>query len=144
VSEAPLTPDALVIEKFDVLSAVFACARAQRDALAVDDFAEFHRILEERDGLLAELQRLVDSTPELPSNVIAFPTEWTERARRDDALALDTVIRGIVDLDEHNETLLNHRLGDLTAEAPALRRGREALAAYRLPKPHRGYVDRAS
>ena len=76
--------------------------------------------------------------------MVAFPNELNERTRHDDVLALDTVIRGIVSHDEHNEALLNERLESLAGEVPALRRGRGAAAAYRVPREQRGYVDRLS
>lgn len=139
-----LVPDGLAAEKFEILCAVFERARAQRAALEADDLDAFLEILDERDQLLSELQRLVDAMPELPENVVAFPNELTDRTRHDDTLALDTVIRGIVEHDAFNETLLNGQRDRLAGEVPALRHGRGAAAAYRIPSEQRGYVDRMS
>ena len=140
----PLVPDGLAAEKFEILCAVFERARQQRMALEADDLETFLAILDERDDLLAQLKQLVDAMTELPENVVAFPNELNARMRHDDALALDTVIRGIVSHDEHNEKLLSARLEVLAGEVPALRRGRGAVAAYRSPQEPRGYVDRLS
>lgn len=139
-----LMPDGFAAEKFEILCAVFERARAQRAALEADDLPAFLEILDERDTLIAQLKQLVDSMPELPENVVAFPTELNERTKQDDTLALDTVIRGIVEHDEHNEALLSGQLEDLAGQVPALRRGRGAAAAYRVPSEQRGYVDRLS
>jgi len=139
-----LVPDGLAAEKFEILCAVFERARAQRAALEADDLPAFLEILDERDELLAQLKQLVDSMPELPENVVAFPNELNERTRHDDSLALDTVIRGIVEHDEHNEALLSTQLDQLAGEVPALRRGRGAAQAYRVPRERQGYVDRLS
>ena len=139
-----LIPDGFAADKFEILSAVFARAQAQRVALESDDFEAFQAILDERDELLAQLKQLVDSIPELPSNVVALPNELNERERNDDTLALDTLIRGIVEHDEHNEALLNERLEQLAGEVPALRHGRGAMAAYRAPREPQGHVDRLS
>ena len=144
MTRSALMPDGFASAKFEILCAVFERARAQRAALEANDLPAFLEILDERDELLEQLQELVDSMPELPENVVAFPTELTERTRRDDTLALDTVIRGIVEHDEHNEALLSDQLESLAAELPALRRGRGAAAAYRIPSEARGYVDRRS
>jgi hypothetical protein len=142
-SAAPM-PDGLASEKFEILCAVFERARAQREALEVNDFETFMTILDERDELLSQLQHLVDAMPDLPENVVAFPNELTQRNRDDDQLAIDTVIRGIVEHDDYNETLLNERLATLGDELPALRRGRAATAAYRVQREPRGYIDRRS
>ncbi len=144
MSSRALMPDGFAAEKFEILCAVFERARAQRAALEANDLPAFLEILDERDTLLAQLKQLVDSMPELPENVVAFPTELNERTRHDDTLALDTVIRGIVEHDEHNEALLNGQLEALAGQVPALRRGRGAAAAYRVPSEQRGYVDRLS
>jgi len=136
--------DGLAADKFEILSAVFDCAREQRAALESDDLPAFLELLDERDELLRHLQQLVDAMPETPSNVVPFPNELNARTRHDDRLALDTLIRGIVEHDEHNEALLTAQLGELASEVPALRRGTEAAAAYRIPQERRGYVDRVS
>lgn len=142
-SEA-LMPDGFAAEKFEILCAVFERARAQRAALEADDLPAFLELLDERDALLAQLKQLVDGMPELPENVVAFPTELNVRTRQDDVLALDTIIRGIVEHDEYNEALLSGQLQEMAGQVPALRHGRGAAAAYRVPSEQRGYVDRLS
>ena len=137
-------PDGFAAEKFEILCSIFERARAQRTALERDDLDTFMRILDERDELIARLQQLIDASAEVPDNVVAFPTELHTRNRQDDGLALDTVIRGIVEHDEQNEQMLNEKLDGLAAELPALRHGRQAIQAYRIPRDQQGYIDRVS
>ena len=137
-------PDGFAAEKFETLSSIFERARVQRVALEQDDLDTFMRILDERDELIAHLQQLVEASADVPENVVAFPTELHARTRQDDSLALDTVIRGIVEHDEQNEQLLSEKLAKLAAELPVLRHGRQALQAYRTPREQQGYIDRVS
>ena len=137
-------PDGFAAEKFEILSSIFERARVQRAALERDDMDTFMRVLDERDELIAQLQRLVEVSADVPENVVAFPTELNARNRQDDSLALDTVIRGIVEHDEQNERLLSEKLSELAAELPALRHGRQALQAYRTPPSQQGYIDQIS
>lgn len=137
-------PDGFAAEKFEILCSIFERARAQRSALERDDLDTFMQILDERDDLIARLQRLVEASAEVPDNVVPFPTELNSRNQQDDTLALDTAIRGIVEHDEQNEQLLSTKLEELAAEFPTLRRGRQAVQAYRIPREQQGYVDRVS
>ncbi len=142
--ERPSLPDQLAPDKFELLTAVYERAKAQRVALDSDDLATFLALLDERDELLSQLQRLADELPELPDNVVALPNEFSTATRRDDELALDTLIRGIVQQDEDNEAVLSARLEQLAGEVPALRPARTATAAYRVQTEPQGYVDRVS
>jgi hypothetical protein len=137
-------PDGLAAEKFEILCSIFERARAQRLALERDDLDTFMRILDERDDLIGQLQRLMQESPALPENVVMFPTELNTLSRQDDSLALDTVIRGIVEHDDLNERMLNEKLETLAAELPALRHGRQAIQAYRVPRDQQGYIDHVS
>ena len=137
-------PDGFAAEKFEILCSIFERARAQRTALERDDMDTFMGILDERDDLIAQLQHLVEASAEVPDNVVPFPTELNSRNQQDDTLALDTVIRGIVEHDEQNEQLLSTKLDELAAELPTLRHGRRAVQAYRIPREQQGYVDRVS
>lgn len=137
-------PDGFAAEKFEILCSVFERARAQRAALERDDMDTFMRILDERDELIAQLQQLVEATAVVPENVVMFPTELNERNQQDDSLALDTVIRGIVEHDEQNEQFLSEKLAELAAELPTLRHGTRAIQAYRTPREQQGYIDRVS
>lgn len=137
-------PDGFAAEKFEILCSVFERARAQRAALERDDMDTFMQILDERDDLIAQLQQLVEATAEVPENVVMFPTELNERNQQDDSLALDTVIRGIVEHDEQNEQFLSEKLAELAAELPTLRHGTRAIQAYRTPREQQGYIDRVS
>jgi len=144
VTDGVLRPDGLAAEKFEILCSIFERARSQRAALDRDDLDTFMRILDERDELIGQLQGLMDASPDLPENVVVFPTELNARTQQDDSLALDTVIRGIVEHDEQNERILTEKLEALSAELPALRHGRQAIQAYRVPRDQQGYVDRVS
>ena len=137
-------PDGLAAEKFEVLCSIFERARAQRVALEQDDLDTFMGILDERDDLIAQLEGLMEASAQVPDNVVPFPTELNSRNRQDDSLALDTVIRGIVEHDEQNERLLTAKLDALAAQMPVLRHGTQAVQAYRIPRDQQGYVDRVS
>lgn len=137
-------PDGFAAEKFEILCSIFERARAQRQALEADDLDTFMGILDERDDLIAQLQALMEASVDVPSNVVPFPTELNSRNQQDDSLALDTVIRGIVEHDEQNERLLTAKLDVLAAEMPMLRHGTQAVQAYRIPREQQGYVDRVS
>ncbi len=144
MASGPLMPDGFAAEKFEILCSIFERARAQRAALDREDLDTFMKILDERDDLIARLQQLVEAPTEVPDNVVPFPTELNSRNQQDDTLALDTVIRGIVEHDEQNEQLLSAKLDALAAELPTLRHGRRAIQAYRAPQDAKGYVDRVS
>ncbi len=137
-------PDGFAAEKFEILCSVFERARAQRAALERDDMDTFMRILDERDELIAQLQQLVEATAVVPENVVMFPTELNAHNQQDDSLALDTVIRGIVEHDDQNERFLSEKLAELAAELPTLRHGTRAIQAYRTPREQQGYIDRVS
>lgn len=137
-------PDGFAAEKFEILCSIFERARAQRTALDREDLDTFMAILDERDGLITRLQQLVEASENVPDNVVPFPTELNSRNQQDDSLALDTVIRGIVEHDAQNEQLLSAKLEALAAELPTLRQGRQAIQAYRTPREQQGYVDRVS
>ena len=137
-------PDGFAAEKFEILCSVFERARAQRAALERDDMDTFMRILDERDELIAQLQQLVEATAVVPENVVMFPTELNAHNQQDDSLALDTVIRVILEHDDQNERFLSDKLAELAAELPTLRHGTRAIQAYRTPREHEGYIDRVS
>ena len=144
MTDGPLMPDGFAAEKFEILCSIFERARAQRTALERDDLDAFLKILDERDVLIAQLQRFVEASAEVPDNVVAFPTELHSRTRQDDGLALDTVLRGIVEHDEQSEQLLSDKMAGLAAELPTLRHGTRAIQAYRIPREQQGYIDRVS
>jgi hypothetical protein len=78
----------------------------------------------------------------MPGNVIPFPGALPSET--DDALALDTLIRGILEHDRQNERLLTDMLEAVRAELPTLERGRQTAARYGLEVPRSGLIDRVS
>ena len=116
--------------RFSLLRRIFDLARDQRRALEAAELERFETLLDEREALLTELQALtLDAEGEaLPPNVIPFPGAIAIEA--EDALALDTLIRGILEHDRHNESLLGALLGQIGSELPALEAARRSAAGY--------------
>ena len=134
--------DRLASTKFMILRQIFALAREQRKSLEQEHLGRFLEILDLRDDLIGQLQRLVEDASELPENVIAFPT--TLDHNEDDALALDTVIRGILDHDRENEALLREKMLTIKQQLPELRANRAANAGYRVQDTFQSFIDRVS
>ena len=115
-------------------------------ALEQDSLAHFQGMLDERDQLIAELEALVDAEAASgdgpPANVVAFPGAVT--GSEEDVIALDVVLRGVLDRDRANEELLRTRMDELKQELPALAQGRRALAGYRVEHRASTFVDRRS
>lgn len=134
--------DRAAAAKFEVLRSIYELARNQREALDRDDLARFDKLLEEREALIRRLGRLAADPAELPPNVIPFPRA-DAGAIEDDALALDTVIQGILDHDRHNEQALAVRRSKLLESFPDLQAARRSARAYRTDRQPR-FIDRAS
>jgi len=130
--------------RFSLLRALFDLAREQRRALEAVDLERFDALLGERETLLTELQTMtLDAAGEaLPSNIIPFPGVIPIEA--EDALALDTLIRGILEHDRHNESLLGDILGQVGVELPALAGGRRGAAGYGTNLPDARFIDLVS
>ena len=135
--------DRAAAAKFELLRGIYDLARAQREALERDDLARFDALLDEREVLLGRLGRLSADPTELPPNVIPFPRADGD-AVEDDALALDTVIQGILDYDRHNEQLLLAQRTELLESFPQLQAARRSARGYRPPGPPPRFIDRAS
>lgn len=135
-------PDRLASTKFMILRQIFALAREQRKSLEQEHLGRFLEILDLRDDLIGQLQRLVEDASELPENVIAFPTALDHS--EDDELALDTVIRGILDHDRENEALLREKMFTIKQQLPELRANRAANAGYRVQDTFQSFIDRVS
>jgi hypothetical protein len=86
-------------------------ARSLRDAAGEGDLARINEILDERGGLLEELESRGDEDP----------------GERESQRALQ---QSILELDREAEALLKKRLGELGAELAALEAGRRGLEAY--------------
>jgi hypothetical protein len=130
--------DQIAEDKFGILRRVFELAREQRDALEQDQLDRFQRILDERERLIGELRQLVEQHGAVPENVIAFP------GADDDTLALDAMLKGILEFDRHNEALLARKMDEIQSELPQLAEGQRAAAGYRVVRDAASYVDRRS
>ncbi len=131
--------------RFGVLREVLAIARAQHDALEADAIEEFEAMLDRRDTLIAQLQALTPQLvdlDELPENVIPFP--GAALGDVEDAMALDTVIRGILEHDRRSELLLAARMDALRAELPALAASERLAQGYHVPDDEPRFIDERS
>lgn len=137
--------------KFEILRQIHELARTQRKALEHDNLDRFQHILDEREELIARL-RLLNATldeaeaagvlPEMPENVIAFPR--ASDASAEDGLAIDTVIRGILEHDRYNEAVLAEKMEEIRQALPALTEGHRATAGYRVVSTATSFIDRRS
>ena len=131
---------------FQLLREVFALARTQREALERDDLAHYDALLDDREVLMRRLQQLRAESldpAELPANVIPFP--GVAVLDEEDVLAIDTLIRGILEHDRGNEELLRGRRAAMLRDLPALDAGRRSLHGYRATAAGDArFVDRAS
>lgn len=130
--------------RFVLLRALFDLAREQRHALEARSVERFEALLDDREELLQRLQALtLDAAgAALPANVIPFPGVIPIEA--EDALALDTLICGILEHDRHNEQLLHTMLGEVAAEVPALEDGRRSAAGYGTNVSDARFIDLVS
>jgi hypothetical protein len=135
-------PERFARAQFDLLREIFELARRQRGCLERDEFDGFRALMDQRDDLVAQMQTLGVAPEEVPENVIAFPSRSEEAVQ--DRLALDTLIRGILEHDAQNERLLREKMNQVRQQLPGLQAGRRATAAYRVEPPGAAYVDRAS
>ena len=119
----------LALQQFEVLRQIFDLSRAQRVCIERNELDRLAALMDERDILVERLQRLVAEEAALPPNVVAFRA--SEDHAEQDALALDTVIRGIMEHDRSNEALLAEKMQAIRDELPQLRRGQRAHAGYR-------------
>jgi len=130
--------------RFALLRSLFDLAREQRHALEASDCERFQALLDDREALLTELQAMTldaDGEP-LPWNVIPFPGAVPVEA--EDTLALDTLIRGILEHDKHNEELLGAMLGQIATELPMLAEGRRGAAGYGTNLSDARFIDLVS
>ncbi len=137
-------PEATVSARFTLLREVFDLAKEQRRAIDGDDLEGFGALLERRQALIEQLVDLSsDAGSPLPENVIVFPgVEVT--ADEDDTLALDTLIRGILEHDRQNEALLAEMMEGIRSELLTLNEGARSVARYTGIVPGNGFIDRVS
>jgi hypothetical protein len=137
-------PDRIATEKFQILREIFDLARAQRAYLEEDRLDLVLMLMDQRDALMVRLERVITELSEVPDNVIAFPSPASGDWSHQDQLALDTLIRGIMEHDEQNEQMLAEKMDAVRAELPRLQHGRRAHSGYRSPDVGGHYVDRVS
>ncbi|MEX1023051.1 MAG: flagellar export chaperone FlgN [Dehalococcoidia bacterium] len=124
--------------QFELLREVFDLARAQRASLERDDIDQVLELMGERESIIERLARLAEDAAEMPENVVTFP--GSEEHARQDALALDTVIRGILEHDRQNEAMLFDKIDLLREELPRIQQGRRMAGAYRATGSQPGSV----
>lgn len=133
----------LAAQQFDLLREIFDLARAQRGCIERDELDRLASLMDERAVLIERLQRLAAEEAALPENVVAFRTSPDHVEQ--DALALDTVIRGILQHDRENEALLAEKMQAIREELPQLMRGQRAQAGYRTAQGASGsFMNRVS
>lgn len=137
-------PDRTTTARFQILREIFDLARAQREHLEADRLESVLELMDERDALMVQLERLLAEGAELPDNVIAFPSAATSEWAEQDELALDTLIRGILEHDQQNEQILAEKMDAVRHELPRLQQGRRAHAGYRVQRDGGTYIDRVS
>jgi len=135
-------PDLAASAKFDILREVLDLARAQETALEANAFEDFDEMLQQRELLLQRLGILDAHGNALPENVIEFPIPADVAA--DDARALDAMIKGILEQDRRNESLLAQRMQAIRASLPDLTTSQRASVAYRSMETRPSFIDRAS
>ncbi|MCK9486268.1 MAG: flagellar protein FliT [Dehalococcoidia bacterium] len=129
--------------QFELLREVFDLARAQRASLERDDIDAVLDLMGEREAIIDRLARLAEQAAETPENLVVLP--GAEEHARQDALALDTVIRGILEHDRQNEEMLYDKVQQLREELPRLQQGRRLAGAYRASSSVPGsFVSRSS
>jgi hypothetical protein len=128
--------------RFALLREVFDLAKQQRHALDAEELERFQDLLERRQVLIDELEAISPTDEDgLPENVILFP--GPRISDDDDQLALDTLIRGILEHDRQNETILHSLLSGIRDELGQLQHGRAAVARYGSTA-REGFIDRVS
>jgi hypothetical protein len=134
----------MAVAKFTLLRELFEMARAQRAHLEADRLDLVLDLMDQRDELVQQLEDLF-AQGDVPANVIAFPSQAASDWSQQDQLALDTLIRGILEHDQQNERLLTERLAEIREELPRLERGRRANNGYRVPVASGArFIDRVS
>ncbi len=128
--------------QFELLREIFDLARAQRASLETDDIDRVLDLMAEREVLLERLTRVAEAHAEVPENVVVFPRAVD--SIQQDAIALDTVIRGILEHDRQNEALLLEKMAQVREELPRVRQAFRAAGAYRPVDEAPGYVNRRS
>ena len=133
-----------------LLREILEITRAQEEALSEDRIDRFDQLLDVRAGLIQRVQEIAaDASPEeaapapLPANVIQFPLA-PHGAANEDALALDTLLQGIIEGDRRNEQALARKLDEIRLALPAMESHRRGTERYRVSAEGARFIDRAS
>lgn len=128
--------------QFELLREIFDLARAQRASLESDDIDRVLDLMAEREVLLDRLTKMAEAHAEVPDNVVMLPLAVDSMQR--DAIALDTVIRGILEHDRQNEAMLQEKMAQVREELPRVRQAFRAATAYRPADDTPAYLNRRS
>jgi len=134
-------PESASHEHVEVLRQVLELARAQRGALERDDLDEFDAVLARREALLQAggVVQAADAT----ADAVALPVSDVALTD-DDAAAIDALVQRILAQDQANEALLGARIAEIRGEMPALTKGHQANAAYRMSERPSTFINRVS
>ena len=125
--------------RFELLKQLLRLAQEQRGALRADQLQRFEVLLAERQEIIDTLSPAPAAAP-LPANVILFPGP---PAADEDRVALEALVRGILEIDRENAVLLREKREALRATLLDMQRGRHALQGYQRPPAARGQYERA-
>jgi hypothetical protein len=130
--------------RFEVLREIFEVARRQRACLEQDEIEDLPALMDRRDVLVQRLQALLDEPDVAPPNVIVFPSLSVADEAAQDRIALDALIRGILEHDLQSERLVRAKMDGVQSQIAPIHAGRRAAAGYRVTQPGAAYIDRAS
>ncbi len=123
-----------VLHRFELLRTLLRLSQEQQDALAQNRLDQFVALLDEREALIGEFAMVDAGQPE-PNNVIPFPgtvgPKGKADARSDDSLALESLLRAVIDTDAENERALREGLADLREAIGQIGRARVTARGYR-------------
>ncbi len=111
--------------KFALLKRIFRIAEEQRGALEADRLQRFEALLDERQGLMEALLSAAPGTR--PENVIEFPRRGQGE---DDAIAIEALIKGIVEIDQQNGESLRAAMSEVARALGTLAEGRRVAQRY--------------
>jgi hypothetical protein len=117
--------DAAPRAQADLLHVVLRLARAQHDALQREDLDQFEAAIARREALLRDADA---------------PATLTD----DDASTLEVLVQQILDQDRANESALATLMASIQGEMPALAKGQQANAAYRMSERSSTFINRVS
>src|SRR3954468_21340053 len=113
--------DLNTLRQHQLLMKLLGLARGQGRALTEDNLDLFVEMMEEREGVMADLMT-IDATPPPPANILPFPTIVGSGSDPDVRAAMGSLIRSILVQDDENEELLRHQMNDIKSEIGLLAR----------------------